>query len=231
MKIKSKGFIFFSKKIKDSDLYIKLLSSNDQIKTGIVYGGNSSKKRSTYQEGYFINYTSNRKNENLPFVIVGEITKPFLGNIINDKYKLNALLSILGLINSSILEGQSVRGIFISVEQLFINIINQKHWIIYYCEWLFYLLKIIGYEIDYKNNNYKYYDFYKQEFNNYLNKNSLLFPHDIFENKNLITFEKINTIFVIFESIFVKNHLDNINYKMPNNYINFKKIILNKLRV
>ena len=230
MKSKKKGFIFFSKKIKDNDLYIKILSSGDEVNSGIVYGGNSSKKRSIYQQGYFINYSSNRKNENFPFVIIGEISKPFLGNIMNDKYKLNALLSILGLISVAMLEGQRLKGFYISVEDLYNNIINKKHWMIHYCEWLFYLLKIIGYEIDYKNNNKKYFDIYKQEFNNEINKSSLLFPYDMFNKKKFVTYENIYRVFVIFESIFKQNHLDNINYKMPVTYINFKKIILKTLR-
>ena len=33
------------KKIKDNDLYVKILSKNDKIDSGIVYGGNSSKKK------------------------------------------------------------------------------------------------------------------------------------------------------------------------------------------
>ena len=45
MKNKIKGIIFFSKIVKDNDLYIKILSSNDEVISGIVYGGNSSKKK------------------------------------------------------------------------------------------------------------------------------------------------------------------------------------------
>ena len=36
---------------------------------------------------------------------------------------------------------------------------------------------------------------------------------------------------IIFESIFKKNHLDNINYKMPLKFINFKKIILHTMKI
>ena len=42
---KLKGLIFFSKNIKDNDLFIKILSSKDEVNQGIVYGGNSSKKK------------------------------------------------------------------------------------------------------------------------------------------------------------------------------------------
>ena len=50
---KDEGIIIFSKKIKDNDLFIKVLSSKDKIFSGMVYGGNSSKKKSIFQIGYF----------------------------------------------------------------------------------------------------------------------------------------------------------------------------------
>ena len=44
MQNKLKGIIFYTKNIKDNDLFIKILSSNDYVNSGMVYGGNSSKK-------------------------------------------------------------------------------------------------------------------------------------------------------------------------------------------
>ena len=44
MQNKSLGFILYTKIIKDNDLYIKILSNDDKIVSGLVYGGNSSKK-------------------------------------------------------------------------------------------------------------------------------------------------------------------------------------------
>ena len=44
MQNKTFGILLYKKKIKDNDLYVKFLSSDDNIVTGIVYGGNSRKK-------------------------------------------------------------------------------------------------------------------------------------------------------------------------------------------
>ena len=230
MKNKFKGLILYKKIIKDNDIYIKILASNDQIITGIVYGGNSSKKKLIYQSGFFIDFMINRKNENFPLTINAEISKPFLSNIINDKYKLNALLSILSLINLSITEGQHIKGFYIGVEDILLKIIFQNHWIVFYCEWLFYLLQLIGYQIDYKkNNNKKFFDLVNQNFIYESNENTIMFPHDLFFDNQKITKININSIFYLFESVFTKNHLDNINHKMPFNFLNFKKIILKRL--
>ena len=231
IKNKSRGFIFFSKKIKDNDLYIRVLSSNDEIDSGIVFGGNSSKKKLTYQNGYFIEYTVSKKNESSPPVFLAELSKPYIGNIYNDKYKMNAYLSILSIINLSILEGQKIKDFFNDVEILINTIINQNHWIISYFVWLFNLLKIIGYEVDYKNNaEKKYYNILEQKFTNQLTSSSIKFPHKLFIGFKHINYDNIKTIFLIFESIYIKNHLDNINYKMPVNFINFKNMIIRRLK-
>ena len=107
---KDEGIIIFSKKIKDNDLFIKLLSSKDKIISGMVYGGNSSKKKSIFQIGYFIDYSIFQKNTNIPPSFIAEITKPFVSPLIDDKYKTFALLSIISLVNLSIVEGQKMNG-------------------------------------------------------------------------------------------------------------------------
>ena len=226
MKNKIKGIIFYSKIVKDNDLYIKVLSSNDIILSGMVYGGNSSKKKLIYQKGYFIDFLIQQKNENAPPVFSAEIIKPFIGIIYGDKYKLSALLSILNLINLSIIEGQYIQGLYKNIEQIIDKIIYQSHWIVYYCEWLFSLLTIIGYQVDYKNIKKIFFDLSTQQFNEFFVNNSIKFPHSLFNSDKKINYENINAVFTIFESIFFKNHLDNKNYTMIQNYLNFKKIIL-----
>lgn len=231
MKNKTKGIIFYIKKIKDNDLYIKILSDNDEIIAGLVYGGNSSKKKSIFQNGYFIEFSAIKRNINSPFSISAEITKPFIFNIINDKFKSFALLSILSLINISIIEGQKINRIYSNLFYLIDNMNQKKQWIILYCEWLFKLLQIIGYEIDYKKNLHNlYFDLSTQDFVNVSTNNTLEFPHNLFINQKGVNFKNINTIFLIFESIFSKNHLNNIAYKMPLNFTNFKNNILKYLR-
>ena len=89
MQNKLKGLIFYTKNIKDNDLYMKVLSSNDYVNSGIVYGGNSSKKKSIYQKGYFIDFIYKKKNENSPSVFTAEICKPYISNMYNDKFKLS----------------------------------------------------------------------------------------------------------------------------------------------
>ena len=149
----------------------------------------------------------------------------------HDKFKLNALASVLSLINISIFEGQQIKGFYSGVFNLINKINNQDKWIIFYCEWLFDLLRFIGYQIDYNLNfNKKYFDLSEQEFTNLRGKNCIEFPHDFFQNYSNINYSNLESIFNVFENIFSKNHLENINYKMPESFKDFKKITLSRLR-
>ena len=151
-----------------------------------------------------------------------------LGSIINDKYKLYCLLSLISLTNLSIIEGQNIKGIFSCVDDFINDLIVKKKWIVLYCKWLFKLLKVIGYEIDYRSNSHKkYFDVNLLRFTDIKQKKSYLFPHDFLSEKTKIQYNYLEIIFLIFEYIYKNNHL--INYNLPDNYIGFKKLILNYL--
>ena len=98
---KDEGIIVFSKKIKDNDLFIKILSSNDKIISGIVYGGNSSKKKMIYQTGYFIEFTVFQKNKNTAPTFKAELKKPSTERLLSNpeedakqrSYKLEGTIS------------------------------------------------------------------------------------------------------------------------------------------
>jgi len=228
---RDEGIIVFSKKIKDNDLFIKVLSNKDNMISGMIYGGNSSKKKSIYQIGHFIDYSLYQKNTNIPSSFKAEIIEPFISPIFNDRYKSYSLLSIVSLVNLSILEGQKINNLYLSVKEIIENIIMKKNWISLYCEWLFKLLKMIGYQIDYENKkNYKFFNFINNKFEKINIENSIIFPHHILEHSGKISYSEIKNLFLIFEIIYSKNHLDDMNYKMPVNFINFKNLILNYLK-
>ena len=229
---KYKGILLYSKIYKENDLLIKFLSDTDELITGIVYGGLSKKKRTIYQVGFFINFNVSILS-NKPPSINGELAKPYFYNIINDKFKLNCLLSTTAIINLSIIEGQKINNIY-NISEKFLSLMNlEKNWLISHINFLFNLLKIIGYEIDYLNHyDNKYFDLESLEFTKYQNKNSIIFPFEFFDKNNFkrVNFEITENIFLIFETVFIKNHLSNLNLHLPNQYHLFKKLILSYLK-
>ena len=199
MQSKSEGLILYVKLIKDHDLYIKVLSANDVVLSGLVYGGNSSKKRSTYQLGYVIEFNQLQKNSNSINSINGEIISPYVANIYNDKFKLFSLLAIMSILNECIYEGAKINGLFLSVKNL-INFINlNKNWLSNFCVWLLYFLKLLGYDIDYKGQKkMKYFNLNSLNFQNICNNNnSIKFPHDLLNENNRVTYQSIKSFFII----------------------------------
>ena len=230
MQSKHKGILLFTKIYKENDLFIKFLSDTDEIISGIVYGGLSRKKKNIYQIGYYLNFEASFLN-NRPTSINAELSQPFIANIINDKYKINCLACITSLINLSIIEGQKVNDIYkISDEFLMLMYSNNK-WFVNFCIYLLQLLKVIGYEIDYLNNNkYKYFDLDNLKFINNKSLNSINFPYKLLnKDNNIIEISSVNQFFKIFETVFLKNHLSNFNLYLPNQYHLFKKLIIERI--
>jgi len=229
MQKKYKGILIFVKIYKENDLFIKFLSNTDEIISGIVYGGQSKRKRNIFQIGFYLNLNIVQKN-NKPASIDAELCAPFVSNIVNDKYKLNCLLCVISLINLSIIEGQKVKNIFkISNDFLNLMFVNKK-WLRDYIFFLFKLLKIIGYEVEFRDNKKKYFDLLNLEFCNHTSAKTIEFPFEFLINQNSkINKNMINNTFKIFETVFVKNHLSIFNLKLPNQYHLFNKLIIDRI--
>ena len=231
MQTKYRGILLYLKVHKENDLLVKFLSNSDELISGIVYGGLSKKKRNIFQIGYFLDFEVSYKS-NRPSSINAELSKPFISKIINDKYKLNCLICVTSLINLSIIEGQKIKNIFYIVENFLLNMFNNKKWFADFCSFLFQLLKIIGYEIDYlEAKNKKYFDLDLLEFKNVITKTSVEFPYHLLD-KNNVKIDTVNVInfFNIFETVYLRNHLSNFNLRLPNQYYLFKKLIIYKIK-
>ena len=136
------------------------------------------------------------------------------------------------MINLSIIEGQKIKNIFYIVENFLLNMFNNKKWFADFCSFLFQLLKIIGYEIDYlEANNKKYFDLDLLEFKNVVTKTSVEFPYHLLD-KNNVKIDTVNVInfFNIFETVYLRNHLSIFNLRLPNHYYLFKKLIIDKIK-
>ena len=176
--IKTRGILLYNKLSSENNLYLKFLTENDEIITGISFGGSTKKKKNIYQLGYFLNLNIKTKNANFPNNISGELSKPYFYDIFVDKYKLHSLLSIVSLFNLSIIEGQKIKGLFESTNKI-INIISVKdNWLVDYFLYLLNLLKLIGYEIDFANKkSFIYLNLDTLQFNNINSNKSINFPH------------------------------------------------------
>jgi hypothetical protein len=227
---KELGILLFYKLSSENNLFLKFLSENDEIITGLSFGGASKKKKNIYQIGYFLDFNIKKKNNNFPKSITAELSKPYYNNIFNDKYKIHCLLAIVSLLNVSIIEGQKINGLFKSTRYIINIIANKEKWITDFFLFLLNLLKLIGYEIDFSKNSYnQYFNLETLQFENILGLKSIKFPHNLIKKQEIINYENATSFFKIFETILQTYHLTNMNLTIPVSYLNFKKIILNFL--
>ena len=228
---KFNGILLFKKTYKENDLFVKFLTDSDEIISGVVYGGLSRKKRNLYQVGYFLEVIS-FQTINKPASFKADLIEPYISTILNDKYKLNCLLSTISILGLSILEGQKIRDIYKTSYEFISVLINKKKWIIYYFHFLMNLLKIIGYQIDIDSiSKFKFFDLNTLEFIEKNNNTSILFPFELL-NKETISksnFKETQNFFTIFETVYIKNHLSNLNLQLPNQYQLFKNLIIEYL--
>ena len=233
---KDEGLIIFTKIIKDNHLFIKILSKNNGLCLGTVFGGNSKKKKNIYQIGNFILFNLIKKNENLNSNISGDINEPLISNFFNDKFKLHAILSCCSLINCTVNENQKFQNIYLNSIKLYESF-NQKHWFYNYAEWLIMFLSELGYGFDltdinsenkYINiENLKLYNIDSLHYN--LNNNKFIeFPFDLFVNK-VINYNQCKLLFNIFEFIMKKHLLNHSTNNIPKIYFLFKELILKNI--
>ena len=227
---KVRGILLFNKLSSDNNLYVKFLTEHDEILSGLSFGGSSKKKKSVYQIGYFLNIILNNKRLNFPNNISAELSKPYYYNIFIDKYKLHCLLALVSLLNISIIEGQKINGIF-NISENMINILsNNERWIIDFFLFLLNLLKLIGYELDFKQNkNFNFFHLETLQFQNSNTSECIKFPHALLNKFEKINLDNANSFFKIFEIVIQNHHLNNMNLNIPTNYLKFKKLILNFL--
>ena len=82
------------------------------------------------------------------------------------------------------------KGIIDTIQE---KITNNRYWISFFCEWLFILLKVLGYQIDYKSKkDYNYFDLLNNEFTKSELENSILFPHDLLNHANKTNYDNVN---------------------------------------
>ena len=110
------------------------------------------------------------------------------------------------------------------------TVATKKNWIVDYFLYLLNLLKLIGYEIDFiKNHSFKFLNLESLQFENSKSNQSIIFPHGLLNKSTKINKENVNSFFKIFENILQNHHLKNMNLNIPNNYLNFKQLILEYL--
>ena len=150
---KDEGFLLSKNNFDENSLIIETLTKDHGKYTGIVYGGSSRKLKKIFQVGNKIMLNFKSKSENKTGYFSVELIKAISPLFFEDKRKTTSILSASSLLKILLPERQINKKIYLSYEKL-LNEMFDKNWIIKYICWEFMLIKDLGYEINFDENNF-----------------------------------------------------------------------------
>ena len=138
-------YLLSKKKFRENANIINIFTAQKGKIDGIVYGGNSRKIRNYLQISNKLFVSHNSKSDNKIGYFKTELIKPISPLYFNDKERTSALISICTLLNVLLPEGQPNKKIYKNFEN-FINLLNEKNWIILYIFFELNLIKELGFD-------------------------------------------------------------------------------------
>ena len=143
------GFLLSKNKFGENSVIAEFFTKSHGKVSGIIYGATSKKLSNYLQVGnkFHINYSF--KSENKPGHLKVEIDKILTPRFFEDKKKLFCILSSMSLIKILTVDNQSNKKIFDLIGE-FYNFLDNDNWINRLIFWELELLKLIGYDLEFK---------------------------------------------------------------------------------
>ena len=144
------GFLLSKNRYSENSIISEVYTKNHGKVSGIIFGGTSKKIKNYLQIGnqIYINYTS--KSDNKLGYLKVEIQKALAPFYFDNNQKLLCITSAMHLTKLLTAEFQKNSDVFFSIENFF-KLLESDNWIKNYVFWELNLLKILGYDLEFKN--------------------------------------------------------------------------------
>ena len=154
------GYILSKTSYNENSIILEAFTLNHGKCSGIVYGGSSRKKKKNFQIGNKIFLTWKSKGENKIGYFTTELIKPLAPLFFDNKKKTIGFVAATSILRILLPDRQVNKKIFNSFE-LMANQFNNDDWIKLYIFWELSLIKELGYEVDFTNDENKKKSFNK----------------------------------------------------------------------
>tara|TARA_B100001564_G_scaffold358865_1_gene378725 strand:+ start:770 stop:1450 length:681 start_codon:yes stop_codon:yes gene_type:complete len=144
------GFLLSKNKYNENSLIVEIFTQNYGKVPGIIFGGTSKKLKNYLQIGnqLYVNYNS--KSENKIGYFKTEIQRAYSPIYFDSQHKLSCIRSSMNLLKLLTAEFQANEKIFDLINKFYL-IISKENWLKEFIFWELDLLKVLGYDLDFKN--------------------------------------------------------------------------------
>ena len=144
------GFLLSKNRYSENSLIAEIYTKNHGKISGIIFGGTSKKIKSYLQIGNNIYVNFNSKSENNIGYFKVEIHKALSPHYFDNNQKLSCISSAMNLIKILTADFQKNKDIYSLIEKFYI-LLENENWIKHYIFWELELLKVLGYDLEFKN--------------------------------------------------------------------------------
>ncbi|MAB10837.1 DNA repair protein RecO [Hyphomonas sp.] len=144
------GIILGGRRFGEGGLILDVLTRNRGRRSGLVYGGNSRRRRAQYEAGNSVSLSwTGRLEDQLGRFDVAEASKERVSHVLDDAKALAAVSAITAILRMSLDEGDVAgSAMFEATEVLLDQIEAREIWPALYVRWELGLLSALGFGLD-----------------------------------------------------------------------------------
>ncbi len=212
MNWKDEGYLLSKSNFNENSVIIEAITLEHGKYSGVVYGGSSRKLKKDLQIGNKLLLNMRSKNDNKMGYFNLELLKPISPMFFDDKERSICILSSSAILKILLPERQINKKIYLSFEN-FLSDLKSEYWITQYIYWELFLIKELGFEMDFFNSISKNAGFKK---NIELNGKYYKIP-DLFLEKRDMKFSNqvIKEALVFNKSLLMENFISPNHLKIP----------------
>ena len=147
-KWESQAIVLSVKKFSERDLLVNVFARGQGLHGGIVKAGQSKTKASLYQAGNVLTLNWSARLSDQLGNFTGELDEPIFAKLMNDRNKLQALLSLTAILRDSLAERDEHDDLYDELLQFLQHICSSQNWLKDYANFEVQMLRMLGFGLD-----------------------------------------------------------------------------------
>ena len=143
------GLILSSINYSETSLILKVFTCNHGVQKGFVRGPKRKKKSNIYEAGNLVKISFKSRTEDMLGIFTVDLMKPSPLLYLNDFKRFSCIISVINLLEFSLLENESETELYFFSKKLMNKIFSyEEGWVAEYIKWEVFLLKKIGFGLE-----------------------------------------------------------------------------------